>query len=205
MFIVLEGLDACGKASQIALLAGELERAGLDFIVTADLYKTDVGVAVRNIFSAPDASVCSEAETYLITAARLQNIHELIAPALAQGKLVLCDRWVDSTYAYQVHGRGADAEFFATHCDDPLPIKPDLVLYLKADRSVLRGRMLARGDLDGIERMPDEFFARVELGYEERLKSGRVTAVDAAGTRDEVFARICSALSGLIPELSVKS
>lgn len=109
MFITFEGPEGSGKSTQIRLLAAALEARGQDVIVTREPGGTPIGNAVRQILLAPEhTAMTPRAETLLFNAARAQLVEQVIRPALAQGKMVLCDRFADSTIAYQGFGHGQD-------------------------------------------------------------------------------------------------
>ena len=109
IFITLEGMDGCGKSTQIEMLAQALESRGLDIVITREPGGTPVGESVRSLLIS-DASVgiAAATELFLIVGARAQHVVELIKPSVAAGKIVISDRYTDSTVAFQGYGRGLD-------------------------------------------------------------------------------------------------
>jgi dTMP kinase len=192
LLITFEGVDGSGKSTQLALLADELRARGHDVVVTREPGGTALGEGIRHaLLHAGHDDMSPRAEVLLYTAARAQLVEEVIRPALGLGKVVLCDRFLDSSLAYQGYGRelGADnimmLNVWATDC-----LFPDLTLVLMVDEATRRARCPGEGDR--LEQSGDEFFARVSEGY-QRLASDhphRIRAVDGQGTVPEVQARV---------------
>ncbi|MCL5941933.1 MAG: dTMP kinase, partial [Actinobacteria bacterium] len=127
LFITFEGLDGSGKSTQITLLAEALRERGYDVLTTREPGGTELGEAVRAVLlDAAHRRMTPRAEALLYSAARAQLVHEVVRPALAAGRIVLCDRYVDSSLAYQGYGRGLVIEdvltlnVWATDCLFPL-------------------------------------------------------------------------------------
>ena len=146
LFITFEGIDGCGKSTQINLLAEELLRRALGVVVTREPGGTAIGEAVREVLvSDPSVNIAPKAELLFIVGARAQHVAELIRPALEAGQVVLSDRYTDSTVAFQGHGRGLDLDMidrlnsFATG-----GLLPDLTIVFDLDPSVARARLRAR-------------------------------------------------------------
>ncbi|NJL73275.1 MAG: dTMP kinase, partial [Candidatus Competibacteraceae bacterium] len=112
-FLTLEGPEGAGKTTQVKLLSSKLEALGIPHLITRDPGGTPLGKQIRRILLAPGGSVSPMAELLLYQADRAQHVHELIMPALMEGKLVICDRYTDSTIAYQGFGRGIDMKIIA--------------------------------------------------------------------------------------------
>jgi len=192
-FITFEGLDGCGKSTQLEKLAGALRRQGLEVVVTREPGGTETGEKIRKLLlDTATASLSPMAELALMFASRAQHIKEVIQPALAGGRVVVCDRFTDSTEAYQGGGRKLGSEpVLALHrilCGN---LQPDLTILMDSDvaRSVERARRRnrARGKAEGNEsRFEQEnraFFGRVHhtyLAIAER-DHHRVALVDARG------------------------
>ena len=133
MFITFEGIDGSGKSTQISLLCNELERRGLPFILTRQPGGTEIGAKIRQILLDPENSAMDpKAELLLYLADRVQHLQEVIRPALAEGKLVLCDRYHDATLAYQGAGRGLDLSWMEELSKD-LILTPDLTIWMELD------------------------------------------------------------------------
>jgi len=194
LFITFEGLDGTGKTTQLDLLAAVLREAGYDVLTTREPGGTALGEGIRRaLLDVAHSGMAQQAEALLYMAARAQLVHEVIRPALAAGRVVLADRYLDSTLAYQGYGRdlGADnmmaLNIWATDC-----LFPDLTLVLFAPPAERQVRVDEQGQRDRLEAEDDGFFARVEAGY-RRLVSDhphRLRAVDGDGSVAEVHERI---------------
>ena len=195
MFVSLEGPDGVGKTTQAALLADRLRAAGLEVVQCREPGGTGLGERVRAVLLDPEATMGDRAEALLFAAARAELTEAVIAPALARGAWVVCDRFIDSSLVYQGLARG-------------LGLEPIRAVSLFATGGVLPVRTLV---LHGVDRRDDEpdrmeaagadFHARVDEGFLElaALEPDRVRLVDARGSVDEVAARIEQALEGLRP------
>ncbi len=192
-FLVLDGVDGCGKSTQAQLLVEALATdGGPRPLHVREPGSTVVGEAIRAILLAREAPLCPASEALLFTAARRQTLEELVAPALAQGRDVVCERFHPSTYAYQGVAGDLDAEevlrLLTTWAGAPAP---DLVvlLDLPVDEALARARQ--RGAADRFEARGLDFQRRVADGYRryaERVPNAVV--VDATGSQDEVAARV---------------
>lgn len=189
VLISFEGLDGSGKSTQLELLAGELRRIGLEVVTTREPGGTRVGEAVRSILLSPaHTEMVPRAEALLYAAARAQLVEEVVKPALARGAVVLTDRYLDSSIAYQGFGRelGLDdiitLSVWATEC-----LFPDLTLYYQVTEGERVER--SRGLADRLEAEDGEFFRRVQQGYAHmaELHSHRIRVIEAGGTIDEVY------------------
>jgi dTMP kinase len=190
-FIVFEGGEACGKSTQAARLA-----ARRDAVLTREPGGTPLGERVRSLFLDPDAGVVdARAEALLVAAARAQHVAEVIAPTLASGRDVVCDRFTGSSLAYQGFGRGLDVEAvrelsrFATG-----DLEPDVYVLLEVPADVARVRL--GDDRDRMEAAGDEFHARVQAGYVELARRDGWVVVDGSGSIDEVERSVWEAVSG---------
>jgi dTMP kinase len=190
-FIVFEGGEACGKSTQAARLA-----ARRDAVLTREPGGTPLGERVRSLFLDPDAGVVdARAEALLVAAARAQHVAEVIAPALASGRDVVCDRFTGSSLAYQGFGRGLDVEAvrelsrFATG-----DLEPDVYVLLEVPADVARVRL--GDDRDRMEAAGDDFHARVQAGYVELARRDGWVVVDGSGSIDEVERSVWEAVSG---------
>ncbi len=202
-FITFEGLDGCGKSTQLERLAGKLRERGLAITVTREPGGTPTGEKIRQLLLDTKTSALStKAELALMFASRVQHIEEIILPALAAGQIVLCDRFTDSSEAYQGGGRKLGREIVLDlHrmlCGD---LTPDLTILMDSDvaASVERARRRNQGrtntdsvDENRFERESRAFFSRVRSGYLEIAKREpqRVSVVDARGTPDQTHNRI---------------
>jgi dTMP kinase len=205
-FITFEGLDGTGKSTQMRKLAAVLRAAGLKVVETREPGGTLTGEKIRKVLlDSGTAGLSPLAEMALMFASRAQHIAEVIEPALAAGSVVLCDRFTDSTEAYQGSGRrlGSEAvrELHRVLCGN---LQPDLTILLDSDAgaSVSRARRRNKraskgagrghGDENRFEQETRAFFARVREGFIAIAKRehGRVVVVDARGTPGQTHARI---------------
>lgn len=184
LFITIEGTEGVGKSSNISLIAELLSEAGIDFIQTREPGGTPLAEAIRELLVSPrDEKVCDMTELLLVFAARAQHLEQRIAPALAAGKWVLCDRFTDATFAYQGAARGMGADTIAqleTLVQGER--RPDLTLLLDAPVEIGMNRAGKRGALDRFEQEQISFFERVRQCYLARAAAEpeRYRVVDAS-------------------------
>lgn len=192
-FISFEGGEGVGKSTQIARLAERLRSEGRDVVVTFEPGGTDLGQAVRSILLTPGNHVTSRSEALLYAADRAHHVETVIEPALAAGKVVICDRYADSTYAYQGAGRALDASDVRQVMEFAVAGRwPDLTLLLDVDPQVGLARARGEGAGDRIEAEGLEFHDAVRRGFLDLAAAApeRFVVVDAAGTLDDVTAQI---------------
>ncbi len=190
LFITLEGGEGVGKSTNLAFLKDFLSEGGVDVVVTREPGGTLLGEEIRELLlQVRRESVEAMTELLLLFAARAQHIRELIEPALAAGKWVLCDRFTDATYAYQCGGRGVDGEV-VRRLEELVQgeLRPDYTLLLDAPVSVGMARARGRGELDRFEQETLDFFERVRASYLEQAinSSGRYRVINAALTLEDV-------------------
>jgi len=202
-FITFEGLDGCGKSTQLKKLASVLKKRGFSVVLTREPGGTKTGEKIRNLLLDTATSGLSPlSELALMFASRSQHIKEIIQPALAEGKIVLCDRFTDSTEAYQGGGRKLGSEpVLELHRVLCGGLQPELTILMDSDvaHSVDRARRRnaagsRRGESDEnrFEQESRAFFGRVRHGYLAIAKreSDRVAMVDARGTPHATHLRI---------------
>lgn len=200
-FITLEGGEGVGKTTNLDFVRRHLEAHGLEVVVTREPGGTELAEKIRELLLRPsDEPVSEMTELLLIFAARAQHIARVILPALEQGKWVLCDRFVDATFAYQGGGRGLSMPLIEQlEAIVVNGLKPDLTLLL--DLSVAEGmvRARARAALDRFEQEKLEFFELVRATYLNRAAAdpARIKVIDAAPVLREVQAQIVHALTSL--------
>jgi len=190
-FITLEGGEGAGKSTLLAGLREHLESRGIDLLLAREPGGTALGEAVRAIVLDPaQRALCAESELLLMFAARAQLVRETLAPALVAGRWVLCDRYVDASYAYQGGGRGQPVERIAAleqwACDG---LRPDLTLLLDLPVAAGRARAAGRGEADRIEVEADGFFERVRATYRARAAAEpqRFRVIDASQSPEAVL------------------
>jgi len=200
-FISLEGGEGAGKTTVLSALRQALDADGLEVIATREPGGTALGERIRTLLLSPaDNPIHVETELLLMFAARVQHVHEVILPALARGAWVICDRFTDSSYAYQGAGRGLDVARIKWLERAFAQLRPGLTLLLDLD--VAQGRERARrraGTPDRIESERDDFFARVRAGFRARAAAepGRFRVLDAAQPAEVVAAEAVHALRAL--------
>ncbi len=193
MFITVEGIEGCGKSTLLAGLSGRLRAGGGEIIVTREPGGTPTGDAIRRVFLEPGLAIAPLTEALLINAARAQHVVELIEPALRRGATVLCDRFVDSTLAYQGFGRGIDLRLLEGLCDTASGGRTaDLTLVLDLPVALSRERVAQRdgGTRDRMEREDPAFYERVRRGFLDLAsRAGRYRVLDATKPPEELAAQ----------------
>ncbi|MGI9317363.1 MAG: dTMP kinase [bacterium] len=202
-FLTVEGSDGAGKTTQLEYIESWLLSRKIEVVRTREPGGTELGEKLRNILlNQVDLSISNETELLMIFAARQQHLQELILPALAQGKWVLCDRFTDATYAYQGAGRGIDENKISILEQwVQQGVEPDLTLILDVDVAIGRQRSESRGDSpDRFERQAAEFKQAVRACYLDRSEkhAQRVRVVDAAGSIEAVQQAITRELKDFI-------
>ena len=196
-FITLEGIDGAGKSSHIEPLATRLRSAGHAVVVTREPGGTPLAERLREaLLHAPMDALT---EVLLVFAARRDHVKQVIAPALARGDTVLCDRFTDATFAYQGAGRGFDVAVLETleswvHND----LQPDLTLWFDLPAEQAARRLTGARAPDRFEQQDSVFFQRVRHGYLARAEAfpQRFARIDASADRDSVGRQVVTALEG---------
>ena len=199
LFITFEGTDGCGKTTQIELLKTYLENKGFEVILTREPGAKGLGTKLREILLNYDGEVSSNCESFLFLADRAQHVDTLIKPAIATGKIVLCDRHTDSTVAYQGYGRGLDLE--QIHMLNNIAtsgLKPDITFVFDIDIETAQERV--GKSKDRMESAGLEFFKRVRQGYLEIAKSEpqRVKVLDATQKIEKISEQVINYINNLI-------
>ena len=201
--VTLEGGEGAGKSTVLRVLREALKADGSEVVCTREPGGTPLAERIRALLLDPSHEAAApETELLLMFASRAQHVRECVQPALARGAWVLSDRFTDSSYAYQGHGRGLDAAFIAELERRVVGIEPGLTLLLDLGvahgRERTRGREQARGAApDRIERERDEFFERVRAGFLARAAQApaRIVVLDASADADSVAAAAAQALA----------
>lgn len=201
IFITLEGADGCGKSTQAELLAEVLLARGREVVRLREPGGTPISEKIRALLlDSANAEMVPEAELLLYEASRAQLTRQVIEPALERGAVVLCDRYYDSTYAYQAGGRGLDETIVRqSNVLGSCGRVPDRTLVLDLDPAIGYARATA-GGADRMEAEGLAFQERVRAAYLRLVaeEPARVRVVDAAGEKDAVTARLVSALEDLL-------
>jgi dTMP kinase len=207
-FITFEGSEGCGKSTQVLRLAARLEQAGVPTLVTREPGGTAIGEKIRDLLQfAPESfAMTPQAEVLLFSASRSQLVRETIQPALAEGRVVICDRFFDSTTVYQGVARKLPPEIVDTlNAFAVGTARPDVTFILEVDVETARGRMLRRvrpvAVHDRMEQEPVEFYERVCQGYRELAKreSDRFIVLDGRQSPDAIENQIWAALAVRLP------
>lgn len=207
LFITFEGPDGSGKSTQINLVANYLEDLGYRVFCTREPGGTAIGDQIRQVLhDVNNTEMTPRAEILLYSASRAQHVEQVILPHLAQGEMVLCDRYADSTYAYQGYGRQLDFDMlrlitrFATQ-----DLKPDLTVYLDLPvkeglRRKEKANTAGQGELNRMDRLELEFHQRVREGYLEmaRTEPERWLVVDARGSVETTNRLVCQRLEQVL-------
>ena len=202
LFITLEGSDGCGKSTQIAKLKAYLEDRGFETVLTREPGGCPISERIREVILSLDSRGMSDAcEALLYAASRVEHVREVIEPALKCGKIVICDRFLDSSIAYQAYGREL-GEAFIRQINEPALCRavPDRTLLLLLDRAESRRRLAQGAPLDRLELEKEDFFARVQAGYDAlaQAEPDRIAVIDASRSIDEVFKSVKMAIDEVL-------
>ncbi len=200
MFAVIEGIEGSGKSTLQAGLAEALRARGERVATTREPGGSPLGDAIRAIFLSTELEVAPVAEAMLVNAARAQHVASLIRPALERGETVICDRFVDSTLAYQGYGRGLDLSMLRGLCELAVGgLGADLTIVLDCEPTLSRERLDARGSArDRLENERYGFHQRVREGFLALARgSSRHVVLDASDTRENLVAAALAAIEGL--------
>ena len=208
MFITFEGIEGCGKTTQVNLLVDFLEKENISCIKTLEPGGTDIGQGIRKILlNSKNTHLAPLTELILYAADRAQHVSEVVKPALDQGKWVICDRFFDATVAYQGFGRGMDTELIDfLNSQAAAGVSPDLTILMDCPEDIGLKRALERNktqnmeDQGRFEKEKMEFHRKVRGGYlnlAEKYKD-RFRIIDASRSVDEVRNEIINLLISYI-------
>lgn len=207
IFIALEGPDGSGKTTIARLIGDYLEKIDLEHIITREPGGTDIGEKIRDlILDKENTHMSDETEALLYAASRSQHVDEKIVPALEEGKIVLCDRFVLSSLAYQ--GRGRKIGIEKVKMINDFAIKdtyPDLILFFYIDPSLTLKRKMENRGMDRLELEGDSFHQDVYRGYMEVLDMypKNIEKIDASGSIESVLADSIRAIEGILKSRGV--
>ncbi|MBQ4098547.1 MAG: dTMP kinase [Clostridia bacterium] len=197
-FITLEGCEGSGKSTQLKKLEEFLKDSGVDFIFTREPGGTPIAEQIRKIIlDGNNTQMCDETEALLYASARVQHIKEKIIPSKKEGKIVICDRYIDSSFAYQAYARGLGMDFIkGVNVYAVENCMPDLTLFLDISPEDAFARKGGADKDDRLEQSGIEFHKKVYLGYKTLASenTNRIVCIDAKKSADEVFAQIVKVL-----------
>ena len=197
-FVTFEGCDGCGKSTQLKMLSEYLTKENIPHVFTREPGGSKIAEAIREILlNGKNAEMTDECEALLYAAARTQHLHDRVEPALAQGTLVICDRYVDSSLAYQAYARGLGTEFVEKINAFAIEnYSPDVTIFIDLTPEAAFQRKHGADENDRLEQAGMEFHQRVYAGYKQLAKDypERIVCVDGTQSPDGVFADVLKIL-----------
>ena len=208
VFVTMEGMDGCGKTMQRKALIEHLEMLGWDVQTTREPGGDEIAEKIRSLLLDPqNKAMCDETEAYLYAASRAQNVRALVRPALDKGCAVVCDRFVDSSVAYQGGGRMLDSERIALLNQMAVgETMPDLTVYLRMPPDIALSRRLSASEPDRLEQEKESFFDRTYGAFEAlyaKPEMERVVMVDASQPIEDVTREMLEAVDRKLNTLTV--
>ena len=207
LFITAEGGDGSGKSTQLETIRKYMEERGIPCVFTREPGGTPIGEKIREIILDPgNSEMCGWTEALLYAASRAQHVSQLVRPALEEGKCVICDRFVDSSIAYQGFARGLGEAVAEVNVHAVQGVMPDRTFFFDVSPEKAMERLGSRGSKDRLEVEPDEFHRRVYEGYRELAKrdaesgNGRFVVIDASKDIESVTSQVIGALEALFAE-----
>ncbi len=202
LFITVEGTDGSGKTTQIKLMEEFLKAAGNDVVLSREPGGTEISETIRNLILDPgNKDISPLTEMLLYAAARAQHVFQVIRPSLESGKCVICDRFVDSSYAYQGCGRGVDLKTVADVNRAAVDgVVPDITFFLNIDPRLAIERRIKSTGADRIEQEKMDFHMRVYEGYRKMalLYPDRIKTIDASKSIEEISLQIKTYLKEIL-------
>ncbi len=194
LFITFEGTDGSGKTTQIKLLEAYIREKGYEVVLSREPGGTKISEIIRDLILDPaNKEIVPLTEMILYAASRAQHVEEVIAPAIEGGKVVICDRYVDSSYAYQGGGRGVDLKMIADVNRVAVnSVVPDITFFLDLDPEIAINRRINSTGADRIEQEKLDFHRRVYEAYKKLslLYPDRIKTINAALSIEEISAQI---------------
>jgi dTMP kinase len=210
IFITFEGPDGAGKTTQLQRLAKELQAMGYEIVVTREPGGTVISDQIRSIILSPDnQEMVDQAEVLLYAASRAQHVHQRILPALQNKKIVLCDRFIDASIAYQAYGLGIDIElvdsisrFASSGLQASRTYLLDIPVEISQKRLLQRSNGSLHAQLDRIEQKGLEYHRRVREGFHRIAENQpkRIVVINAHRTEDEIAGDIWTDCKRLLEE-----
>ena len=206
MFITFEGIDGCGKSTQIAIFEAMLKERGISLVITQEPGGTKIGEAIRKILlDVENTQLIPLAELFLYEADRAQHVSEVIKPALKAGKWVVCDRYFDATTVYQGVVLGHQEKLIEQlNLEASLHIEPDITFLLDCPAEVGLKRIETRrmnNEKDRFERKTLDFHTKIRYGYLAlaNMHNKRFTIIDSTLSRDRVASKIREVIAPYLP------
>ncbi|MEM9925758.1 MAG: dTMP kinase [Cyanobacteria bacterium P01_D01_bin.50] len=209
--VVFEGVEGCGKTTQMQLCGEWLQSRGVSALTTREPGGTQLGLNLRDLLleNSKNQAITATTELLLYAADRSQHVEQELLPNLKSGKIILCDRYIDSTIAYQGYGRNLDMNLInQLNSIATLGLKSDLTLWLDLDVELGMARKRKNGDIaDRIEQEKIEFHRRVQKGYKElqRTYPQRIMQIEANLNKEEVQKQIQQILTSKLQEWKIFS
>jgi dTMP kinase len=201
LFITFEGTDGSGKTTQIKLLEEYMNKKGYEVVLSREPGGTRVSELIRDLILDPiNMEIVPLTEMILYAASRAQHVAQVIKPAIDAGKIVICDRFVDSSYAYQGSGRGVDLKIVADVNRVAIDgMIPDMTFFLDIDPEIAIKRRINSTGADRIEQEKMDFHKRVYEGYKKMalLYPDRIKTIDANKSIEEIYSQINEYLTEL--------
>ncbi len=209
-FITVEGIDGAGKTAVFDALTRIIEAHGCKVVSTREPGGTKLGEALRSLFLSKDMNITPQAEVLMVFSSRIQNLHEVIIPALNAGEWVLCDRFTDATYAYQGGGRGVGFESVGVIEQWAQgDLRPDLTIFVDTSIETAAVRSIGRTEskLDRIETEAKEFYVRVMCAYHALMDAEpeRIKRIDGEQTKAQVIEDACRLIKNYLSSVNGKS
>lgn len=201
LFITFEGADGSGKTTQLNLVKDFLEKEGYDVVVTREPGALELGQKIRNILLHYEGVVADRCEMFLFLADRAQHVDTFIKPSIQDGKVVLCDRYIDSTVAYQGYGREQDIQLLKDLNNIAVnSLKPDLTLLFDVSTETAQQRV--GSEKDRLESSGLDFHRRVRNGYIELQKEepNRIKLINANNSIENVYEQTKNTIINLLRE-----
>lgn len=206
MFITFEGMDGAGKTTQINLLRDHLEEQGYDVVLTREPGGTEVCEKIRGIILDKDNfGMNNMCEALLYAASRAEHVAKVIKPALKDGKIVICDRFIHSSIAYQGYGRGLGKDIVATINDGAVEgIYPDMTFFMMLPADNVHNRIEQSGkEQDRLEKEGVDFFERISIGYSELAENEKKgTILNAKDSIESISNTINQVVDNIIENMS---
>ena len=197
-FVTFEGCDGCGKSTQLKMLSDYLQKENIAHVFTREPGGSKIAEAIREILlNGKNAEMTDECEALLYAAARMQHLHDKVEPALEEDTLVICDRYVDSSLAYQAYARGLGVEFVEKINAFALEkYSPDVTIFIDLTPEAAFQRKRGADENDRLEQAGMAFHQRVYAGYKELAARypNRIVCVDGTQSPEGVFADVLRVL-----------